>query len=464
MIFSEFYKGPRSPLTKLRHHQHDQLTTAAPDWVKEEYADLLSRDKLKQKEAVKRYLTSKVRNDWLFTWPPAPVQESLVEHSDHNDAQVTVKPSEATKTENNVPPTPSTDAPAEVQTIPTAHPIQDDEVRDDDGYHVDDDADGLSDDESETENNADAVSIYSIVSEDPQHYQALTEWISDLSDDEGATSSPFRFDNPDAVGSAIKASVAARQARQRKELRSEMAWNDGLACFQARRTAWTGARVVRVRAKPSSPTSPSGRSPKRFFFRRSSSTSPAVSTTTTVRTSTTSQPHSHEGSAVLSDDSSVAKESEKALSKQPTAETGPSTPPSTADDYPVQTLIPLAPPLLPPNNPLRASITPSVYLNLYDKVVLHSLQPTCPINLSDMLRSCVAGWKRDGEWPPQPTAAEPSMAARRKKAANDNNGNVARRMSNVFLGRDKADDGKSGNRIRRSIQRALGIGSPTSGQ
>ncbi|MDE9440015.1 DUF4050 domain-containing protein, partial [Staphylococcus xylosus] len=37
--------------------------------------------------------------------------------------------------------------------------------------------------------------------------------------------------------------------------------------------------------------------------------------------------------------------------------------------------------------------TPSLYLSLYDKVILNNLQPSCPINLQDMIRSCVTGWK-----------------------------------------------------------------------
>src|SRR5699024_3908064 len=81
MIFSDFYKSPRSPLAKLRHH-HPQLPTppptATPDWVAPEYADLLSTDKSKQKEAIKRYLSDKVKTDWQFTWPPRPHASSVV--------------------------------------------------------------------------------------------------------------------------------------------------------------------------------------------------------------------------------------------------------------------------------------------------------------------------------------------------------------------------------------------------
>ena len=81
--------------------------------------------------------------------------------------------------------------------------------------------------------------------------------------------------------------------------------------------------------------------------------------------------------------------------------------------YPVETLLPIPPPLLPPQNGMRASVTPSIYSSLYDKIVVHSLQPSCPVNLSDMLRSCVVGWKRDGERPPKSLipAAAPTTPA-----------------------------------------------------
>lgn len=38
------------------------------DWVNDEYVDLLSRDKVKQKEVVKCYFFVKVKNDWVFKW------------------------------------------------------------------------------------------------------------------------------------------------------------------------------------------------------------------------------------------------------------------------------------------------------------------------------------------------------------------------------------------------------------
>ncbi|KAF4463521.1 atrophin-1 [Fusarium albosuccineum] len=442
MIFSDIYKSPRSPIAKLRHHSVQlptPLPATSPDWCDDEHADLLSKDKVKQKDAVKRYLETKVKNDWEFPWPSRVVEAPPVE------GHITIA-------------TATTETPEVDQTVTSldvtepTKPIQD-ETRDDDGYQVDDGVES-----SDEDDDSDAESTYSTVSEDPVHYRPRMEWTSDLSDDDepAPSRSPFRFDSPSTVGSTVQAAILTKRAKRRRAVRKEMEWNEGLACFEARRNAWTGARTVRIRTKPVSPPALSPRSPRRFFFRRSMSGSPPSSTT-----ASTQPPQTSDGS----DGSSLAKSED--LRKQQSKDTTPSTPPSNRN-YPVEVLLPLAPPLLPPNNPLRASITPSVYLSLYDKVIIHSLQPSCPINLSDMLRACVAGWKRDGEWPPRPTMAPPAPIVKKKKPKKpstppqdrDNSSNMARRMSFGLLGRDKDDTSSSatGKGIRRSLVRALGIG------
>ncbi|KAF4976645.1 hypothetical protein FZEAL_6719, partial [Fusarium zealandicum] len=381
MIFSDIYKNPRSPIAKFRHHSVQlptPLPTSTPDWCDDEHADLLSRDKVKQKEAVKRYLEAKVKTDWDFTWPSRAVDPPLA------DSPITIA---------SVTP----EAPDPDQTVTSLDAIEptrtvQDETHDDDGYQVDDDPES-----SDQDDVSDAESTYSTVSEDPINYRPRVEWTSDLSDDDepAPSRSPFRFDSPNTVGSTVQSAVLAKRALRRRAVRNEMEWNEGLACFEARRNAWTGARTVRIRTKPASPPAVSPRSPRRFFFRRSMSTSPPNSTA-----ASTQAPQTSDGS----DGSSFVKNDD--LRKLQSKDTTHSTPTSSRD-YPVEVLLPLAPPLLPPNNPLRASITPSVYLSLYDKVIIHSLQPSCPINLSDMLRACVSGWKRDGEWPPRPTMAPP---------------------------------------------------------
>jgi len=447
MIFSDFYKSPRSPLAKLRHH-HPQLPTppptATPDWVAPEYADLLSKDKSKQKEAIKRYLSDKVKTDWQFTWPPRPHASSVV-------------PPDGGIIEGDVGQTGTqTDGASSGAHVPVQ-----DETRDDDGYQVDEGSeleappsdDGHVDDEDD-----DAKSLYSVVSEDAVHYRPRMEWTSDLSEDEApASSAHLRFDGTDSIQSAATSSALDKRARRRRALREEMQWNKGLACFEARRNAWTSAKTVRVRSKPASPPPTSPRSPRRFFFRHSMSGSPPSSVPSAAATSV-------EGSGTVSDTSSVARDaSDKELRRHRTQGSSVSDM-AAAKLYPVETLLPIGQPLLPPNNPLRACISPNVYMSLYDKVILNNLQPACPVNLSDMLRSCVVGWKRDGEWPPKPSAPDPIAAARKKKKApatgNDSGAKAARRMSFGILGREKDnkdEDSRTGKGIRRSLQRALGF-------
>lgn len=436
MIFSDFYKGSRSPLARLRSTnpqlQANKLPTASPDWVADEYADLLSKDKSKQKEAVRRYLAEKVRYDWHFDWPAQhPADSSLAKPSTDGSQR---------------PYTVNGDAPATIE--PT-----------DDGYQVD----------NSDIDNSDAESIYSIVSQDNQHYRPRAEWTSDL--DDGDDTSSF-----EDSGSSLHLAVLARRAKRRRAIRQEITWNAGLACFEARRDAWTGAKTVRVRSKPTATTLPqsiSPRSPRRFFFRRSMSNSPPTATAALAAANAAAAPTDLSGTA--SDGSSIARDERdlRKIDSNPDGSTA-TTPPTSPEEtrtYPVETLLPLAQPLLPPSNPLRASITPSVYLSLYDKVILHNLQPSCPINLSDMLRSCVSGWKRDGEWPPR--AAPYNPPAPKKKAPKSKKPTTApttsatqttevdtkapRRMSFSLLNRDN-DESRAGKGFRRSLQRALGMG------
>ncbi|KAF1991485.1 hypothetical protein K402DRAFT_346188, partial [Aulographum hederae CBS 113979] len=79
-------------------------------------------------------------------------------------------------------------------------------------------------------------------------------------------------------------------------------------------------------------------------------------------------------------------------------------------------LLPLSPPFLDPNSRVRAGITPAAYPDIYSKVVLSSRTPTVPINLADMTRALVQGWKDGGEWPPKLSAPEPMIARRRGEA------------------------------------------------
>lgn len=470
MIFADLYKSPKSHFSRFRHSHHT-LTLGAPGYD----ADLVSKDKTKQKEAVKRHLETKVRNDWTFTWPTdaALPQPDIPKEIHHETAPTTVDGEIEGFLE-----VASADSEAFHQALEA------DETALDSGEEAD------SDSEAET--------VYSTVTDDPQHWRPRLEWASELSDDELPynSPSPFKFDNPDSIGHAVTASKIARKARRRRELRKETAWNDGLACFEARRNAWTGAKVARIRPRPASPLSPT--SPKKGSFWRTQThptpstnqlaiSPPLISPLTLVATSPL--PDGPPSPAVDPETDGSSRQS----SPSPKTSHDSSHKPLPDELLPVETLLPIPPPLLPPANPMRASISPALYNSIYDKVVVHSLQPSCPINLSDMLRACVVGWKKDGDWPPRSTVPEPAalVAVKRHKANMPSNASSAgshqgRKMSFSFLvgrgsqghegdnhkekarrestagGEEGSGGSNPGKTIRRSLQKVLGIGhSPT---
>ncbi|KAI0131129.1 hypothetical protein F4814DRAFT_157225 [Daldinia grandis] len=417
MLFSDLYKSTKSPILRLRHHSHPAPVALDYD------PDLVSRDKAKQKEAIKRVLAAKIRNDWHFEWPPAAIN--------------------------------SNSAHAETGTAPERH---------DEDIVVED-----------IDSGDDTASVYSTVSEDLTHFRPRSEWLSDMpddDDDDGIPISPsaYRFDTPDAVGTSVKVAALAKSAKRRRAVRSEMEWNDGLACFNARRDAWTGAKAARIRPKATSPVVTSPAAKRLSWWHISTSPSPS-SPTESVGASTTLSP-----SATRTSGDTTAVSSSDAEFRETRAKDDSST-------YPVETLVPIPQPLLPPTTPMRASITVATYPTIYDKIVIQSAKPSCPVNLGDVIRSCVAGWKRDGEWPPRGTDPPPVVAVRRKKDSgaggrnNASRSNASKRMSFSFLGRRQSVGGApnnlaestshpekedashtTGKAFRKGLQRVLGLG------
>lgn len=562
MLFSDLYKSPKSPLTKLRNSLPHPLPILPPSVD----ADLVSRDKAKQKEAVRKFLAEKVRNDWDFTWPPPSEQTSTSSSSANVPAErdpekapssdgapaapvvelipasgLLVEPSNLTPKTNPaaVKAAVVDDAAAPPATTAAAAALASGVVSTSRGSIPDPTPDlntrpnhevetpPAKDPGFEADLESDAESIYSTVSEDAAHFRPRAEWTSDLSDSERELSaphhkpllSPFRFDSPDSVGAAVKSARQARRARRRRELREEKRWNDGLACFAARRDAWTGARTVRVRPPraaaaarqaTSSPTSPM--SPRRLFWRsshsRTGSGGSAIGGAPLAAVVSAPVPSARDAAPALSPTTTHASNHTEGTSVTPPSSEGDaqqchrqmsssSTNGAAAVDCPVQTLLPIPPPLIPAQNPMRASIQPGIYASIYDKVVVHSMQPSCPINLSDMVSSCVVGWKRDGEWPPSSTvaaaqvrgAASGVVVVRRKKSETTTTATVnghgrkggstatngSRRLSfGGFLTRgggsagekekenvvkEIKEDESSGKGIRRSLQKVfLGLG------
>lgn len=458
MIFTDLYKSPKSPLSRLRHPHQPIIVPASIDYD----VDLISKDKSKQKEAVKRHLQTKVRNDWTFTWPQNTTQKSPLE----SQPQVSDDKDEAAN-----------------DTQKSEHEEVDQKALEE--YET------ALDSGDEPESGSDVHSVYSTVSDDPLHWKPRLEWSSELSDDELPynSPSPFKFDTPDSIGQAVTASKVARKARRRREIRKETAWNDGLACFEARRNAWTGAKVAQVRPKASSPLSPA--SPRRGFFWRTHSRTLSSNGQTPISPTSPSPISPSQSQHDVAPFSPVEGDSENTTPHETLSpKTSRTDSHKASEPMLVETLLPVPPPLLPPANPMRASITPALYNSIYEKVVVNSLQPSCPINLSDMIRACVSGWKRDGEWPPRPAVPEPAavVAVKRKKSSmsaivSSNTAHMpapGRKMSFSFLGgHGRANDGEHktrresaaggedgsggsgtgpGKAIRRSLQKVLGIG------
>ncbi|KAK0100764.1 hypothetical protein ONS95_007213 [Cadophora gregata] len=339
----------------MQRRRNYATTNAVTDYE----ADLTSRDRAKQKEAVKKYLSEKVKNDWNWEWPQPGSEAKL----------------EPTKT-------------------------------------IEEDTDLA--------------------------WKERDEWLSNASDDGDDMKMPrpanttsshdtptptskngVQLDSTEGVGDTITNALFDRKRRRKKRLAEEMAWNEGLRCFTARRDAWTCARKIPRRGNG------------------------------VVKTTTRASLSSGDGGsspAIEQDDD---------------------------DQWEDDTEIPIAPPILPPENAMRASILPGAYNTIYDKVVVQSLTPSCPMNLKDVTRSCVQGWKRDGEWPPKSAPDTLKKKGRKMSVAsllgfkesdrsaqnvNDNgngiaNGNGVARDSGAAHERDRKGSG-----IRRSLQKILKLG------
>ncbi|ORY18750.1 hypothetical protein BCR34DRAFT_472908 [Clohesyomyces aquaticus] len=185
-----------------------------------------------------------------------------------------------------------------------------------------------------------------------------------------AAANPYKFDSPDSIGLALESKAERRKRKRRMAMQSEMVWNEGLTCFVKRRDVWTGAEAVKKYS--------AGRVAKGEGGAMSQEERPDSATATT-----SSDP------AASNDATSTASEP---LDAEPR--------------------VPLAPPLLPDNS-IRTSISPKIYSDIYNKIVVSSRTPSVPINLSDMTRALVQGWKDNGEWPPKVGPLDP-LAGRKK--------------------------------------------------
>ncbi|KAK6582037.1 hypothetical protein PZA11_005734 [Diplocarpon coronariae] len=289
-------------------------------------ADLTNMDRAKQKEAVKKYLTERVRGDWKWEWPTS---------------QLLVGKAAELHTE---PPKPEL-------TPPNAENTEEDLEKFKGSWKERDEWLSNGSDEG------DDMKV-------PFPRATTSSHDTPTPTSKQSPSTPFDFGSPDLTGAAVRSTESERKRRRKKRLADELAWNDGMRCFVARRDNWTGARKVRR-------SIPEFSSAKKTPVRASASSEDGGSSTAIEQ---------EEDDEFWDDDMEV----------------------------------PIAPPLLPPENAMRASILPGAYNTIYDKVVVQGLSPSCPMNLKDVTRSCVQGWKRDGEWPPRTSVSDTHKKKGRK--------------------------------------------------
>ena len=267
-----------------------------------------------------------------------------------------------------------------------------------------------------------------------------------------------------------------RRSKRRKLLEDEMSWNNGLRIFIERRDAWSGAEV-RNRRRPVS--------------------SRLESSKTTDHTDMSSDGQSGDGSRNSAEDVDMADQDSCFSSSLPrslsaAADTSVTTAPDLqkhdsrtasgemdgfaplspeaqlTDELLAQAqsepLIPVVPPIIPFSNPVRASIDSSIYPSIYSKVVLQSLTPTVPINLSDMTKALVQGWKADGQWPPQGTAQD--VVAIKRRAAIAQNAHASGIMGSSRAGnRNQANEAaaatarqkRAGSGVGETMRKVLGL-------
>ena len=178
--------------------------------------------------------------------------------------------------------------------------------------------------------------------------EAIAEWRERASDSSLASTpqdtspDPYKYDSPDSLHQP----VLSRKRKRKRRLKEEMEWNDGLRLYIERRDAWAGART-RTKTPPPAVESPF---------------------------------------------------------ESPYAQLRPSANGITYPSPSPRTVVPVAPPILPPDHPIRATVQPATYPQIYSKIIIQGLAPTIPINLKDVVNSLVLGWKKDGEWPPKSDA------------------------------------------------------------
>ena len=178
----------------------------------------------------------------------------------------------------------------------------------------------------------------------------------------------------------------ARKRKRKELLEEEMQWNDGLSHWTMQRDAWCVAKTAeQVREFES----------RQGEEAKTDSASTSASVGSTPRTSTSSA----SAQAASTSTSATSPGANTSVAGMPVA------PPS-------HMLVPIMPKILP-HHPIRKKISPAMYPEIYNKIIVQARTPSVPINLSVMIWALVQGWIDDGEWPPKPGPVEKSLAKKK---------------------------------------------------
>lgn len=273
---------------------------------------------------------------------------------------------------------------------------------------------------------------------------------SDQSEDEESSPGAARFGGDPAV---------EQRRRRRRQMQEEMAWNEGLRRWIAQRNAWSGARTRRqIRAKeqkhklagtnipsggdqsqsatdatPSTEENGAGTSPPTDSQADGETGDSSVLANRAETTLSLAErekiEEQHRGQDQEEEHSTAPDEETKRKGSTETSITEPDQQTSGKDSASFaaiddsdseeeedseedleELLIPVAPPLISPSNPVRATINYTIYPSIYTKVVVQGMTPTVPVNLADLTKAMVQGWKADGQWPPKPAVTSIVLA------------------------------------------------------
>ncbi|CAI7590291.1 unnamed protein product [Penicillium bialowiezense] len=262
-----------------------------------------------------------------------------------------------------------------------------------------------------------------------------------------------------------------RRRKRRRQMDDEMAWNEGLRVWMARRNAWSGAKTRRqIRTEDekrafagvqtdttdqsdgldgatgaSSATSPSttltgsGNDSVSDMVTRTQSSLAIVdrekSEELQHRADLTSgqQGDQEEEQSTAPDEETKGKASSETNITEPDASAGltsfPAVEDQTEEEKEIEELdeplVPVAPPFIADSNP----------------VVVQGMTPTMPINLAHLTKAMVQGWKSDGQWPPKPavtsivlgdTATVPKKPEERQEAPGRRKNSITNAVKKVF--------------------------------